>query len=131
MEGAAMFGKLARVAKLGVWSAAAVALLGVGSAGAQQPPAAGPKTIPLPAGFQPEGIGRGLGSRAFVGTLNGGGVVDVNIASGTTRFLVQPRTDRMAAGVAFSQRANAVFVCGAFTGMAYVYDADSGKELSA
>jgi hypothetical protein len=112
--------------------AAAGSLLLAGPAVAQAPAdELLPKTIALPMGFQPEGIARGPGNRAFVGILNGGGVVDVNVLTGATRFLVQPRPDRVAVGLAFGGRGNAVFAAGGPTGMAFVYDADSGEEIAA
>jgi len=108
-----------------------VLLLGTAASAQQTQQPLLPKTINLPVGFQPEGITKGPGTRAFVGTLNGGGVVDVDLVSGQTKFLVQPGTDRMATGLTYSERANAIVVCGAGTGKAFVYDATSGQQLAA
>jgi sugar lactone lactonase YvrE len=115
--------------KLALCTVAAALALAAERAEAQQQPLL-PKTINLPQGLRPEGITRGPGVRAFVGTLNGGGVVDVNVLTGQTRILVQPQDGRMATGLTYSARANAIFVSGASTGQAFVYDADSGQELS-
>ena len=90
-----------------------------------------PSVIPLPPGFQPEGITRGSGNVLYVAGFATGGIYQLDPRSGTGSFLVPPRTDgRKAVGLKFQQKTDRLIVAGGDTGHAYVYDADSGESLA-
>lgn len=89
-----------------------------------------PKIIPLPDGFRPEGIVSGRGTIFYVGSLADGAIYRGNLRTGEGEPLLTPPPGRVAVGLAFDPRSNALFVSGASTGQAYVYDATTGAELA-
>ena len=90
-----------------------------------------PDVILLPIGFQPEGIATGRGTAFFAGSLATGAVVKGNLRTGQTGILVPPKKDRVAVGLAYDARTDALYVAGGGTGMAYVYNATTGAEIAA
>jgi hypothetical protein len=90
-----------------------------------------PTEIALPLGFQPEGITRGPGPLAFVGTMTRGGVVQVDLRSGAASFLVEPPPagERTFAGLAYDEASQHLFACGAWNSNAFVFDARTGDLL--
>ena len=50
-----------------------------------------PETIPLPTGFQPEGITLGNGPTAYVGSLADGSIYKVDLRTGAGNVLVEDR----------------------------------------
>jgi hypothetical protein len=87
-----------------------------------------PETIPLPNGWQPEGIATGKGNAFFAGSRATGAVYKGNLKTGRGDVLVQPWTDGAALGMKVDHR-NRLFVAGGETGTASVYDARSGELL--
>lgn len=85
-----------------------------------------PDTIPLPTGFQPEGVDT-RGSTAYAGSLADGDVVTVDLRSGEVARLVDTE-DRVAVGLAVER--GLVLVAGGPTGQAFVYDARTGEDVA-
>jgi hypothetical protein len=92
-----------------------------------------PELIPLPNGFQPEGIVSGRGTDFYVGSLAPGAIEGEiykgDLRTGEGAVLVPPYPDRVAVGLAFDLRTDYLFVAGGPTGMAYVYDAETGADV--
>jgi streptogramin lyase len=88
-----------------------------------------PKVIPLPTGFQPEGIAIGNGHTFYVGSIPTGAIRRGDLRTGTSESLVPPQDGRRAIGVDFDH--GRIFVAGGTTGDAYVYDAKTGRPLAA
>ena len=86
-----------------------------------------PETIPLPPGWQPEGIATGFGNQFFSGSRATGSIFRGDLKTGKGKVLVQ-RTGGAATGLKVD-RHNRLFVSGAATGTARVYNAASGKLL--
>ena len=86
-----------------------------------------PETIPLPNGWQPEGIATGFGNQFFAGSRNTGGIFKGNLKTGEGDILV-PGFGGAATGMKVDRR-NRLFVSGAGTGTARVYNARDGKLL--
>lgn len=89
-----------------------------------------PKIIPLPNGYQPEGIVTGRGPVIYAGSLADGSIYQADLRTGEGEILVQGQTGQVAVGLAFDARSNYLFVAGGPTGTATVYDADSGELLA-
>jgi hypothetical protein len=87
-----------------------------------------PETIPLPPGWQPEGIATGFGDQFFSGSRAGGGIFKGNLKTGDGDILVPGRMGGAATGLKVDRR-NRLFVSGAGTGTARVYNARSGALL--
>jgi sugar lactone lactonase YvrE len=87
-----------------------------------------PQVIPLPTGFQPEGIDIGNGHTFYVGSIPTGAVYRGNLRTGTGAVLVPAQAGRAAIGLDFSDKR--LFVAGGPTGRAWVYDAPTGATLA-
>jgi sugar lactone lactonase YvrE len=96
-----------------------------GSVGATKP---FPEVIQLPPGFQPEGIEVGKGTTFFVGSRVTGAIYRGNLRTGGGDTLVSGGSGRLATGIELDAR-NRLFVAGAGTGDAYVYNAKTGALL--
>ena len=93
------------------------------------PAAAGgryPETIPLPNGWQPEGIATGKHNWFYSGSRATGAIYKGNLKTGKGDVLVEPW-----GGAALGMKVdrNRLFVAGGGTGTASVYDARSGELL--
>jgi len=88
-----------------------------------------PESIPLPTGYQPEGVAT-RGSTAYAGSLADGDVVTVNLRTGEVSPLVDndPEDGRIAVGLTVDR--GLLLVAGGPTGMAFVYDARTGAEIA-
>jgi sugar lactone lactonase YvrE len=104
---------------------AGLAVAGTGSAAARGGPRF-PDLIPLPDGFQPEGIVSGRGTEFFVGSLADGSVYRGDYRTGEGEVLVDG-ADRVAVGLSYDRRSDRLFVAGEGTGKAFVYDARTGE----
>src|SRR4029453_5351694 len=82
-----------------------------------------PETIPLPNGFQPEGIAIGKGTTFYVGSIPTGAAYRGDPRTGESRVLVPGASGRASIGVGVDQR-NRLFVAGGPTGKGFVYSAD-------
>jgi sugar lactone lactonase YvrE len=89
------------------------------------------KRIPLPNGWQPEGIAIGEGPHIFAGSLATGAVFRANLRTGRGFVLVPPQTGRTAVGLKLDHRTDLLYVAGGATGSAFVYDADDGTSVAA
>jgi sugar lactone lactonase YvrE len=87
--------------------------------------------IPLPDGFQPEGIAVGTGSTFYVGSIPTGAVYRGDLRTGDGDVLVKPQAGRSSIGLKFEDRSGLLFVAGGPTGFAYVYNGDTGKNVAA
>ena len=90
-----------------------------------------PDVIPLPDGFQPEGIATGTGTTFYVGSIPTGAVYRGDLRTGEGEVLVQPQTGRAAIGLKYDDRSGLLFVAGGPTGFAYVYDGETGANVAA
>jgi sugar lactone lactonase YvrE len=114
-----------RVLALVLGVAAASAVLVTASPGATAP---FPEVIPLDGGFQPEGIEVGKGTTFYVGSRVTGAIALGDLRTGERTTLVQGGAGRPATGIELEPH-NRLFVAGAGTGDAYVYDAATGELL--
>jgi hypothetical protein len=90
-----------------------------------------PGVIPLPNGWQPEGIVSGRGTDFYAGSLADGSIYKGNFRTGEGQVLVEaPGGGRVAVGLAFDPRTDYLFVAGGPTGQAYVYSALTGEEVA-
>ena len=101
----------------------AAALLVVSAAAAKS----FPEVIPLPNGWQPEGIAVGNGTTFYVGSIPTGAVYRGDLRTGKGATLVQGGSGRAAIGVEFDR--GRLFVAGGSTGKGFVYDARTGASI--
>jgi hypothetical protein len=87
-----------------------------------------PETIPLPNGWQPEGIATGKGEKFYAGSRATGAIFKGNLRTGKGSVLVEGRDGGAALGMKVDHR-NRLFVAGGGTGTASVYDARTGDLL--
>ena len=92
--------------------------------------AAFPDVLPLPDGFQPEGIVTGRGSDFFVGSVADGAIYRGDLRTGDGDVFVPPTDDRVAVGLSYDRRSNDLFVAGGGTGKAFVYDGETGETAA-
>ena len=90
-----------------------------------------PGIIPLPNGFQPEGIASGDGTTFYVGSIPSGAVYQGDFRTGQGSVLVPPQAGRQAIGLKYDPRTGYLFVAGGPTGYAYVYDGNTGANVAA
>lgn len=122
---------LAGVVWVGTGTASADA--GEDALGATAPPdrPTYPEVLPLPTGFQPEGIVTGRGHAFFVGSLAGGAVYRGDLRTGEGAVFVPAVEGRVAVGLSYDGRGDHLFVAGGPTGQAFVYDDETGAEVVA
>ncbi len=84
-------------------------------------------TIPLPDGWQPEGIAIGNGKTFYAGSRATGAVYSGDLRTGKGAVLVQGVAGRAATGLEFNR--GRLFVSGAGTGKAFIYDAKTGALI--
>jgi sugar lactone lactonase YvrE len=108
---------------------AAVLLLTTASTSAFAQPVF-PPVIPLPDGFQPEGIAVGSGTTFYVGSIPTGAIYRGDLRTGEGEVLVPAQTGRAAIGLDYDARSGYLFVAGGPTGQAYVYDGDTGETVA-
>jgi len=89
-----------------------------------------PEVLPLPDGFQPEGIAIGPGTTFYVGSIPTGAIYRGNLRTGDGALLVQPTEGRAAIGLSVVRGGKRLFVAGGPTGQGYVYDTRTGDELA-
>ncbi len=87
-----------------------------------------PEVIALPNGFQPEGIEVGKGTTFYVGSRVTGAIYRGDLLTGDGAVLVDGGSGRLATGIELDEH-DRLFVAGAGTGDAYVYDAETGTLL--
>ena len=84
--------------------------------------------IQLPTGFQPEGIEVGKGTTFYVGSVATGAIYRGDLRTGAGRVLVPARRGRQRDRHRADDHKR-LFVAGASTGNAYVYDATTGALI--
>jgi sugar lactone lactonase YvrE len=89
-----------------------------------------PQLIPLPDGFQPEGIAAGTGTTFFVGSIPTGAVYRGDLLTGQGSLLVPPQADRSSIGMKYDSRTGLLFVAGGATGKALIYNGNSGANVA-
>jgi sugar lactone lactonase YvrE len=87
-----------------------------------------PEVIQLPTGFRPEGIEVGRGTTFYVGSVSSGAIFRGNLRTGSGAVFVPGGSGRPATGIELDRRQR-LFVAGAATGNAYVYDARTGALI--
>lgn len=91
--------------------------------------AARPGIIPLPDGWQPEGIATGRGAEFFVGSLVDGAIYRGDLRNGRGAPFIPGSQGGQAVGLEFDGRGR-LWVCGGVTGGITVYDAAGGATLA-
>src|SRR5262245_13218038 len=116
------------VAVTGALAAAGVLIVGGSSAAGEKAAKPFPPVIQLPTGFQPEGIEVGKGTTFYAGSVASGAIYRGNLRTGGGAILVPGGASRPATGIELDSR-NRLFVAGAGSGNAYVYDAKTGALI--
>jgi sugar lactone lactonase YvrE len=89
-----------------------------------------PPTIPLPLGWQPEGIASGRGPTLYVGSLASGAIYALDARTGDGRVLSPGVSGQVAAGLKFDSRSNLIYVAGGPSGAARAIDAATGAVVA-
>lgn len=89
-----------------------------------------PEVIPLPDGFQPEGITAGRGPNVLVGSLATGDIYQAHLRTGEGEIVVDAPEGRTAVGLWYETRSDTLFVAGGATGNGYVYEVTSGDTVA-
>jgi hypothetical protein len=85
-----------------------------------------PDRIPLPNGFQPEGIDIARGD-FYTGSLADGSIYRGDVRTGLGSVIIQPPAGRIAVGLKVHKKL--LYVSGGDTGDAYVYDTRTGADV--
>jgi sugar lactone lactonase YvrE len=115
-----------RIITVGALLAVVAVLAAASPAASQQGPF--PEVIQLPTGFRPEGIEIGRGTTFYVGSVANGAIYRGDLRTGTGAILVPGVTGKAATGIELDFR-NRLFVAGAGTGTATVYNASTGALI--
>jgi sugar lactone lactonase YvrE len=94
------------------------------------PAQAFPEVLPLPEGFQPEGIASGKGTTFFVGSIPTGSIYRGDLRTGAGEVFIEAPDGRSAIGLKYDARTGLLFVAGGETGNAYVYNAKTGETVA-
>jgi hypothetical protein len=95
------------------------------------PAATFPDILPLPTGFQPEGIATGRGTEFFVGSFPLGAVYKGDLRNGEGAVLVAPDPGyRQIVGLSHDARTDHLFGAGGLLGQAHVFDGSTGAILA-
>lgn len=86
-----------------------------------------PDVIPLPNGWQPEGIAAGKGTTFYVGSIPTGAIYRGDLRTGEGAVFIQGAAGRAATGLKFA--GGRLYVSGASTGKGFVYDAKTAALL--
>jgi len=90
-----------------------------------------PDTIDLPAGFGGEGVATGAGNTFYAGSVPDGRIARGDLRAGTSEVFVSAPLTTSAAGLKADRRHNLLWVSGAGTGMAAVYNLTTGEPVMA
>ena len=97
-----------------------------GAAGGRHDPRPCGSTIDLPEGFAGEGVAVGKGSTFYAGSLADGRIARGDLRAGTSEVFVTAPVVAPAVGLKADLRHGLLWVAGGPTGMAAVYDLDTG-----
>lgn len=90
-----------------------------------------PDVIPLPDGFQPEGVTVGAGHEIYAGSLADGSIYRADSRTGAGEIVVSgAESGDVAVGLDYDDRSGHLFVAGGPTGKAFVYDTDTGTMVA-
>jgi hypothetical protein len=89
-----------------------------------------PAVIVLPGATSAEGIATGNGSTFYAGDFLTGDIYRGDLQSGKVELFIDAPSGRMAVGLKADVRHGLLFVAGGFTGQAYIYDLETGADLS-
>jgi len=90
-----------------------------------------PDVIPLPNGFQPEGVTIGAGHQIYAGSLADGSIYRADLHTGEGEIVVSAaESGDVAVGLDYDDRSGHLFVAGGPTGKAFVYDTDAGTMVA-
>lgn len=106
----------------------AITALSFSSAAAQTTPF--PNIIPLPNGFQPEGIVIGENLHIYAGSLANGAIYRAHLRTGAGEVFIPGEEGLIAAGLSYDPRSNYLFVSGGPNGDGRVYDTGSGELVA-
>ena len=85
--------------------------------------------IELDGATSAEGIAAGTGTTFYAGELFTGDIFQGDIRTGTATEIIDAPDGRMAVGMKFDAGTNLLFVAGGATGMAYIYDIETGESV--
>lgn len=85
-----------------------------------------PAIVPLPNGFEPEGIAMGRGATAYVGSVGSGAIYAVNLRTGEGEMFVDEQPPQQVLGMMVDPRTGYLYVAGGSSGNALVYDTATG-----
>jgi sugar lactone lactonase YvrE len=88
------------------------------------------EVIVLPGASSAEGIAAGRGATFYAGDLFRGDIFRGNLQRGTAERFIDAPAGRMAAGMATDLAHQLLFVAGALTGQAYIYDLRTGATVA-
>ena len=88
-----------------------------------------PDFIPLPDGYQPEGIVAGTGNDFYVGSLADGSIYRGDFRTGEGEIIFTPESG-VAVGLDYDARTGYLYVSGGAGGGAYVLDTRSGEVVA-
>jgi WD40 repeat protein len=89
-----------------------------------------PDIIPVPNGFQPEGVAVGRGHKAYVGSMLNGAIYQTDLLSGEGNILIEGQPGKMAVGLAYDKRSKYLYVAGGLNGTISVYDVRHGTLIA-
>lgn len=88
-----------------------------------------PKILPLPDGWQPEGIATGRGTDFYAGSLANGAIWKGDLRTGEGFVLSPGEPGRITVGLKVDLRTNYVIAAGGPTGKTFVFDGSTGALL--
>ncbi len=88
-----------------------------------------PEVIPLPNGFQPEGIAIGVNQAFYVGSLSSGQIIKGNLRTGASKLLAIPEVPDQVVGLSFDPRSGYLFAAKGYSGMGAAYDSETGEVI--
>jgi hypothetical protein len=120
-----------RLALVGIVAALAVPATSVYAASGHGHDGDRPETIDLPAGFVGEGVAVGAHNTWYAGSVADGRIGSGDLRDGTSNVFVSTPIVPAATGLKADQRHNLLWVSGAGTGMAAVYNLETGAPVMA
>ncbi len=88
-----------------------------------------PDVLPLPTGFQPEGIVIGPQHDFYVGSFVSGRIYKGDLRTGEGEIFITPQIPTQAIGLTIDKRSGYLYVSGGFTGTASVYNYKTGAHV--
>jgi DNA-binding beta-propeller fold protein YncE len=89
-----------------------------------------PDLIPLPTGFQPEGIATGRGTSFYAGSLSDMGIYRGDLRTGQIAPFTHPAGGTAFTGMKVDPRSTYLFASGGPTGKAWIFDATTGAVIA-